>query len=51
MGAQSRGHLYNVPSNKLLKSRTTKCTTNWQHEGMVYLTIVAAMKGLKWGLL
>ena len=30
MGAQSRGHLYHVPSQKLLKSRTTLTASIWQ---------------------
>ena len=33
MVAQSGGHLYNVPSNKLPQSKTTLTASIWQTEG------------------
>ena len=44
MGAQSNAHLHNVPSHKLLRSRTTLTTSLWQIEGGSFIQLEKLLK-------
>ena len=46
MGAQSNVHLHNVPSHKLLKSRTTLTASIWQIEGGRLFSVGEAIEAI-----